>query len=93
MGRFQGQGAAGLSGFHLQWSHRFNPCLSMIGASSPPPPFIARSPPSIGMIAPVIQSATSDASSTDRPMSSGWPKRPAGMPCERLSAVAGARTV
>src|SRR5258708_5183832 len=45
------------------------------------PAFAARFPPSIGINAPVIQLDESDARKTANPlMSSGWPRRPAGMP-------------
>lgn len=50
------------------------------GLRREPPAFIARLPPSIGMIAPVIHLEASEASSTAKPWTSvGWPKRPVGM--------------
>src|SRR5688572_22642649 len=51
-----------------------------------PPALRARLPPSMGMMAPVIHFDASDARRTARPlMSSGCPKRPAGIPLRNLS--------
>src|SRR4051794_14044173 len=51
------------------------------GCRTEPPAFIARLPPSMGISAPVIHFAESEAKNTARPwMSSGRPRRPAGIP-------------
>ena len=56
------------------------PPFAEVGPTEPPL-FMARLPPSIGISAPVIQLALSEARKTARPlMSSGWPRRPVGMP-------------
>ena len=69
-----------IAGQHLRWGGGGH--LDLPAAiPTEPPPFKARLPPSIGISAPVIQLELSEAKNTARPrMSSGRPKRPAGMP-------------
>ena len=68
-------GAVEISGVGAHWRP------SVRRRRTDPPPFSARLPPSMGISAPVIHSEASDASNTASPlMSSGRPKRPAGMP-------------
>ncbi len=60
----------------------------------PPPAFIAKLPPSIGIIAPVIHDEASDANQSANPlMSSERPKRPRGMPCRNVSRSTGCRSI
>src|ERR1700722_576934 len=65
-------------------------CRFRVHARRDPPAFIARFPPSIGISAPVIQLAESDARNTARPLiSAGSPNRPAGIPLRNLSRKLG----